>query len=96
MRKNDFRCKRRSRSVTQGPYCSTISIGSERIKIKVPVLLNVALLELKVTHLSNCIQPSVQSVTRDSQIRFTELVTLGPAKRHVTQSLLNDSMEPSK
>ncbi len=49
---------------------------------------------LFVTHLSDCIQPGVQRVTGDSQIRLTELVTLGPSKRYVAKTFLNDSMEP--
>ena len=53
-----------------------------------------ALHKLIVTNLSDRIQPGVKGVTGDSQIWFAELVTLGPSKRNITQTLLNDGMEP--
>lgn len=50
--------------------------------------------KLIVTNLSDRIQPGVKGVTGDSQIWFAELVTLGPSKRNITQTFLNDGMEP--
>ena len=57
---------------------------------------SVATTGLSVTHLSDCIQPGVEGVTGDSQIRLAELVTLGPTERHVAKTFLNDGVEPSQ
>ena len=40
------------------------------------------------------VDPGIDGVASTAQIRFIELVLLGPAERSVTQTLLYDGVEP--
>lgn len=46
--------------------------------------------------LSSVIKPSVNGIAGRTQIRLSELVFLGPSERCVTQTLLNDCVEPGQ
>lgn len=57
---------------------------------------SLAVLQHKTADLGHRLQPRVQSVARDAQVRLAELVAFGPAQRRVPQALLNDGVEPGQ
>ena len=49
-----------------------------------------------ISNLSSVVEPGVHSVTGRAEVRLSKLIFLGPAQWCVTQTLLNDCVEPSQ
>ncbi len=49
-----------------------------------------------ISNLSSVVQPGVNGVTGRAEVRLSKLIFLGPAQWCITQTLLNDCMEPSQ
>ena len=49
-----------------------------------------------ISYLCNRVQPSIQGVKTNSKIRFSEFISLGPSEGWVTETFLDDGMQPGQ